>query len=386
MKFQRNRYQHGSIRKVPRSGGWVWEFRFYCTGADGVRKPKAQIFDPVKYPTERDVRLAVQPQLAALNSGTLAGRIDATLVTIIDRYMKEEFPALRHSTQVTNQSLLNCHIKPKWQDTPLAEVTALAVKQWVDRLPVGGFSKARARNMISKLLDLAMLWEFIPVDRNPMQLVKVKGSTKRQKRITIITPEQFRAVVDTLPEPYNLMVLVTGCLGLRVSETLALQWPDFDWDEDEGALTINRVFTHGELQELPKTEAGGDPLPIYKELGVLLLDWKRRQPPVEDGQPEWVFPSPRTGHCYSDSTILSKYLKPAAVKLGIAGFGWYTLRHSYKSWLAAAHVNPAHMKDLMRHSDISTTMDVYGHTLTTEMRAANELVVKQLLKGKGRRS
>jgi integrase len=37
------------------------------------------------------------------------------------------------------------------------------------------------------------------------------------------------------------------------------------------------------------------------------------------------------------------------------------------------------MKDLMRHSDIETTMNVYGKTLTPEMRAANLLVAGQLL-------
>jgi integrase len=114
-------------------------------------------------------------------------------------------------------------------------------------------------------------------------------------------------------------------------------------------------------------------------LGTLLKDLKQRQPPVEDGQSEWVFPSPRTGHCYSDSAILSNYLKPAAAKLGILGFGWHTFRHSYKSWLADAKVNPAEMKDLMCHSDIPITMDVYGHTLTPALHGANALVAKQIL-------
>jgi integrase len=55
-------------------------------------------------------------------------------------------------------------------------------------------SKVRARNMVSKLLDLAMLWEYIPVNRNPMELIRVKGSTKRQKQITIITPAAVQGV------------------------------------------------------------------------------------------------------------------------------------------------------------------------------------------------
>jgi integrase len=67
------------------------------------------------------------------------------------------------------------------------------------------------------------------------------------------------------------------------------------------------------------------------------------------------------------------------VKLGIKGVGWHTFRHSYKSWMVAAKISPAQMKDLMRHSNIETTMNVYGRTLTPEMRAANAVVAGQLL-------
>ena len=110
----------------------------------------------------------------------------------------------------------------------MADVTAMAVKQWLDKLPFGAASKARTRNMVSKLLDLAMLWEYIPVGRNPMELVRVKGSTKRQKanRHTH-AGSNSRRWWSALPEPYNLMVLVCGCLGLRVSETLGLKWRGF---------------------------------------------------------------------------------------------------------------------------------------------------------------
>lgn len=371
MKVNRERYQHGSVRKVARSQGFAWEFRFYIT-VDGKRKLKVQTFDSQKYPTERDVRRAVEGQLSALNSGTLGGKVNATLGTIIDRYMREEFPALRHSTQTTNRSLIDLHIRPKWQDTKLGNVTAMEVKRWLDSLPFGAASKARARNTLSKLIDLAMLWEYIPVGRNPMELVRVKGSTKRQKQIVTISPEAFKALVAALPEPYSLMVLVTGCLGLRVSETLGLKWADFNFDE--GTLSIGQVFTHGQVQEVPKTDASGNEIPVHPKLCSVLKEWRAGQ----GHDFSWVFANPKTGSPYSDATILNNYLKPAAAKLGVVGLGWHTIRHSYKSWMASAKISPAQMKDLMRHSDIETTMNVYGKTLTPELRAANEIVAGQL--------
>ncbi len=319
------------------------------------------------------MRKAVEGQLSALNAGTLGGKLAATLGTIIDRYMAEDFLTLRHSTQTTNKSLIDLHIRPRWEHVRLADVTAIAVKQWLDTLPFGAASKARTRNMVSKLLGLAMLWEYIPIGRNPKELVRVKGSTKRQKAIVILTPTEFKSLVEALPEPYNLMVLVSGCLSLRVSETLALKWSDFKFDDC--TLSIGQVFTHGQIQEVPKTDASGNEIPIHPKLCEALQAWHTRQ----KHDHVWVFASAKTGSPYSDATILTNYIKPAAMKLGIKGVGWHTFRHSYKSWLAAAKISPAQMKDLMRHSDIETTMNVYGRTLTQEMRVANAVVAGQLL-------
>ena len=373
MRIHRQRYQTGSVRKVPRAHGFAWEFRYYYTDPDGQRKLKVQTFDAAIYKSERDVRKSVEAQLASLNANTLAGRAGVTFGQVIDRYLIEELPRLKHSTQMTNRSLIELHVRPKWGEHRPVDIEALEVKQWLDSLSVGAASKARARNMISKLLDLSMLWKYIPVTRNPMELVAVKGSTKRKKKIVILTPGQFKGIVKALPEPYNLMVLVCGCLGLRVSETLALKWTDINWRE--GTLQVRRAFTHGQIQEEPKTDSSGAELPVYPGLLKALKKWRGKQ----DHDFEWVFASPKTGSPYSDSTILTRYLKPAAASLKIEGIGWHSIRHSYKSWLAAAKINPAHMKDLMRHSDISTTMDVYGHTLTPELRASNSLVARQLI-------
>jgi integrase len=219
--------------------------------------------------------------------------VAATLGTIIERYMAEDFFALRHSTQTTNKSLINLHIKPRWEHVRLADVSAMAVKQWLDKLPFGTASKVRACNMVSKLLELAMLWEYIPIGRNPMELVRVKGSTKRQKTIVILTPADFKALVEALPEPYNLMVLVCGCLGLRVSETLALKWHDFNFDDC--TLSINQMFAHGQVQDVPKTHASDRrfQLTTQVEIGAPALQWRPSPLYAVQIETRIIFPSPR---------------------------------------------------------------------------------------------
>jgi len=104
MKVSRERYQRGNVPRFPRSQGFACEFRFYITALDGKRKLKVQTFDPARYAAERDVRIAVEGQLSSLNAGTLLGKVAATFGTIIDRFIQEEFPLLRHSTQTPTRA------------------------------------------------------------------------------------------------------------------------------------------------------------------------------------------------------------------------------------------------------------------------------------------
>ena len=115
-------------------------------------------------------------------------------------------------------------------------------------------------------------------------------------------------------------------------------------------------------------------MPLHPLLSDVITLWKEKRQ-IDEG---WVFPGKR-GTPYSDATLLAKVIKPAATRLGIAPIGWHTFRHSYRTWLSSQQIDPARTKDLMRHADIATTMNVYGHSLTDEMREANALVVRQLL-------
>ena len=75
----------------------------------------------------------------------------------------------------------------------------------------------------------------------------------------MLTPEQFESLLPLIPEPYQTMVLVAGCLGLRVSEIVALQWGDFDFEEL--TLLIQRSIVHGRVGDV-KTEYSRDSVPL----------------------------------------------------------------------------------------------------------------------------
>jgi integrase len=62
------------------------------------------------------------------------------------------------------------------------------------------------------------------------------------------------------------------------------------------------------------------------------------------------------------------------------GIGWHTFRHTYRSWLDDTGAPMGVQEKLMRHAQISTTMNVYGNALMTAKREANSKVVRMALR------
>ncbi len=59
-----------------------------------------------------------------------------------------------------------------------------------------------------------------------------------------------------------------------------------------------------------------------------------------------------------------------------ASVGWHTFRHTYYSWLGNTGASMGVQQRLMRHSQISITMNVYGNALME----ANAAVVSRILR------
>jgi site-specific recombinase XerD len=74
--------------------------------------------------------------------------------------------------------------------------------------------------------------------------------------------------------------------------------------------------------------------------------------------------------------ILRKYIQPAAQKLGIhKQIGWHTFRRTYATLLRSLGVEFKVMQELMRHSSLRTTLDVYTQAVGPAKRAAQTAVL-----------
>jgi len=78
------------------------------------------------------------------------------------------------------------------------------------------------------LVEFAMWAGVLGVNRNPISLVRNNGATRKTRKARSLTAEQFHALLKELHEPFATMALLCVCLGLRISEALALRWSDVD--------------------------------------------------------------------------------------------------------------------------------------------------------------
>ena len=293
------------------------------------------------------------------------------MAALIARYEKEELPA-RYSTRVSYQSYLDNYVRPRWGEVPIANIRAMAVEDWLKRLKLAPKSKGHVRALMSTLFKCAQRWELVAT--NPMQLVRVKNVSKRLERPSVLTAEEFHKLLLHVREPYRTMVLIAGCLGLRASEIVGLQWRDFDFPEvDAVGSTWRRPWSRGRCEDGVLTPCRTDRARLSERADGISFSLL----PHEEG---WLFANPATGKPYHQEEIQKKHIRGAARAAAIKSqVGWKTFRHSFRSWLDQTDAPIGVQRELMRHASIQTTMNVYGRAMTDSKRQAHSNVVQMVL-------
>jgi integrase len=171
--------------------------------------------------------------------------------------------------------------------------------------------------------------------------------------------------------------------GAAVIETfLALQWRDIDVENQ--CIYVRRAYVYGRFGK-PKSKASKRPVPLHPLLAAHLLNWRRETPYSKEE--ELVFPSfkPKGRKPPRANMLLSDHLRPAALKVGVVAppraFGFHTFRRTLASVLVANNYDPKLVQELLRHSNIKTTLDVYAQAITPAKLEAQGTFLSQLLKG-----
>jgi integrase len=352
----------------------TWNYFFW----EDHRRRSKRIGTLKELPTKSAARAAAEQTRAELAKPKLVQPVVTvpTVAVLVDKYRTEKMKQ-RLSTRRAYDAWLNNHIIPKWGEHVITDLQPRDVELWVESLLLSPKSRVHIRGLIGILWDYAMWAKLIPIQRNPMELVTIKDATSHKKPRSL-TEQEFQELVKHLAGPFRVIALLGVCLGLRISEILALKWGDVDWLE--GKLTVERGIVRQHTDET-KTKTSNRKVPLDNFLLDVLKIWKQTTQFSEIG--DWIFASPiQHGKLpWSYPNVWLKF-QVAAEAAGLGRLGTHSMRHTYRSWLDAVGTTVAVQQKLMRHSDVRTTMNDYGDVVTDEMAQANSKIAAKALNGR----
>jgi integrase len=257
-------------------------------------------------------------------------------------------------------------------------------------LLAAGYSPAtvlRYHRILSRALTVAVQRGHVP--RNVAALVD--PPTQRPSDLaTALDLDETRAVLEAATTVRNsARWTVALALGLRQSEALALQWKDIDLLNNTLTVrrSIHRVRGGGLIYEEPKSKRSHRtlalPLPLVAELHrhKALQLGERTLAGSEWHDEDLVF-AQANGRPIDKKTDYDDWMR-LLQKAGVRHVRLHDGRHTAATLLLTENVHPRVVMELLGHSQMRTTMDIYSHVMPALAREAADRMGAVLLTGKG---
>jgi integrase len=367
----------------PRIEGRFWYLRFWQNTPGVARKRERIKLAPASMP-EREVLKIAAERLRLVNRGLITVGSTVNFMTYVeDTYIPTELPLLAKGVQGTYRGAIRKHLEPVFGGCMLRDLTPLTLQRFFSAMPARGISyptMVKVRDALSSVLRSAVRFEFL--EGNPLEKLQLPPDKRGRLIKPVISPAEFQSLLLLIPEPYASMVYVAAYTGLRISELAALKWENIG----EGSISVAARFSKGDWS-CTKTQASAAPVAVashvldrIRRLKDLTVDVRagramRHLKVVKRSAPEdLVFQSVWRGGEINADNIRKRFSQPAAEKLNLGVVNWRCLRTSCATWQLQAGADPKSVQGQMRHSRISTTMDIYAQFVPEgQKRAAAKL-------------
>ncbi|MFE7131917.1 tyrosine-type recombinase/integrase [Streptomyces sp. NPDC057638] len=296
-------------------------------------------------------------------------------------------PEREHNTYVKYESKIRLYLLPHLARKPLVKLSAAqlrTVMATLKREKVGAATRFEVLRVLRNALNRAIKEEILT--RNVALLVdmpkvsKDKGTAWNPKEaITFLRSARAHRL-------YAACVLVL-VLGLRRGELLGLRWQDIDFEARQftPVKQVQRVKKVGLVLKDLKTDSSHAALPLpefcaralverreLQELERKIAGYAWSQAPDQD----LVFSSEHGGPI--DPVGFSRTFDRLVRRARVRRITVRLARHTCGTLLAFLKVHPKVAQVILRHSQISMTLDVYTHVVGDGEREAVALLAELL--------
>ncbi|MBE3585465.1 MAG: site-specific integrase [Thermoanaerobacter sp.] len=359
---------------------------------DGRWEAKASIgFDPATGKPRRltkyfKTRKEAQEWLAKVQhekaTGTFVEPHRVTVGEWLDRWLNDYVkPRVRPKTWQGYKDVARLHIIPEIGHIPLSKLQAGDLQRLYNSKMEGGRADGKEGGLSSRTIHMmhqvihgalkqATKEQLIP--RNVSEAVSLPKL--RYKEIQPLTAEQVARFLEAAKSDrlYTAFLMDIGT-GLRRGELLALRWQDVDLKngvvhvkQSIGRVKVENGPTKTALVfSEPKTPKSRRTVPLPGEVLRELKEHKKRQ-----AQEKLFF-----GQAYQDNGLVfctedGRPLDPdnfgkrygrLLKKAGIPHVALHNLRHTCATLLLEAGEHPKIVQELLGHSRINITLDIYSH-------------------------
>ncbi len=381
-KDTRRGHNEGGIYQRASDGKWVGSVNLGY-GPDGKRKRK------VFYgKTRKEVSEKLKTVLADQQVGKpISSNERLTISQFLNSWLQTVKNEVRPATYIQYEVSVRCHLTPRLGRIQLTKLTPQHLREFQAAEVEAGLSPTTAklaRAVLRRALEMAV--EDGLVYRNPAKIVRQKetASSKPKFKGSYLNEEQARAFLTVL-KGHRLEGLysVALALGLRRGEALGLRWCDVDFEKSTIHVcgSLLRIGKGSTLQRLDtKTEESNRTIRLPKPLMNALRTHRKRQleERLKAGTAwkgnEWdlVFTSEvGTG---IEPRNLNRQLVGLLEKAGLPKIRFHDTRHSAAVLMLAQGITLKVVSQILGHSKIATTADIYAHVLPRqEQEAADKM-------------
>lgn len=335
--------------------------------------------DPVPQGAKDDIALRdkikkIQKDLA---DGIVSDGGDLTVYELVKKYISQK-TGVKHNTMANYNFVLNILKNEEFGNMRIDRVKLSDAKAWFIKLQADGrgYSSIHAiRGIINPAFKLAVSDDLIRKNPFDFQLttVVVNDSQKREA----LTEEQTEAFLDFVKHDKHFKRYYEGMYilfhtGMRISEFVGLTIDDIDLDN--GYVHINHQLQRKRnmeyVIETTKTTCGTRTIPIMDDViecfRTIINNRKAPQvEPVVDGLQGFLYldknDMPMVALHWEKyfEHIRDKYNKTHDVKL--PHVTPHVCRHTFITNMARSGMHPKILQQIVGHSEISITFDVYTH-------------------------
>jgi integrase len=373
----------GSIFRDSR-GYWTAQIACGYTPAGRVKYKKKRAR------TQGEVVAWMNAQTATAQGGYNLAPERVTVESYLKPWLAGVERAARYSTHKSYAQLCRDHIIPRIGKIQLSKIRLIHIQELLNALDDAGKARNTVRN-VKACLQAALKGQ---EKEYPHAVAAVKNAKLPRKEkqaeptIRALTPEQARIFLAAVePERLKALYWVALLLGLREGEILGLRIIDIDLEK----RTLRVAGAHqaqkgkGIVRVATKTEAGETLLPLPSALVPVLREHLAM---LEEDRTysQWrehglLFPTTK-GTPISARNLVRRFKKILEVN-ELPNIRFHDLRHSCATLLISLGVHPRVIMEILRHTQISTTMNLYGHAIPETSRAAvdqlGELVMPETL-------